>query len=428
MATWYEHEFAIDPSLPLEDATAALPGRWAVYLMCDANRNPVQLLAVRNLRASIRRRLSPDAPQTLTKRVDYRTLVRYVRYARVDSPIESDLAYLQAAKQAFASTYRQLFVQRQQSWWLHVDPEAAFPRWSRIEGPLAPPGRVFGPVQDKSQAQKLIETLEDAFDLCRYHTILSQAPAGTACAYKEMGKCPAPCDGSVSMQQYRSLVRWSADTLADPQTEIAQQADRMRQAAGDLRFELAGKIKQFIDQLSSLRKSEWRFVRPIEDFRYLSIQPGPRKGHAKLFSITPERIEPVACIIREPESLLLHCDAIRQLIRVGPESPACFSPPLEGGGRGRGGLPGGNASETQASPHPALPLKGGGNATLDSSAIERLGIAVRHLFWAKSGGVYLHGDDINERSLSQAYRQIARREVVTEESEDEGVITEMRSS
>ncbi len=385
MQPWYEHEFAIDPSLPLEDATAALPGRWAVYLMCDADRNPVQLLAVRNLRASVRRRLSPDAPETLTKRVDYRTLVRHIRYTRVDSPIESDLAYLQAAKQAFPSTYRQLFVQRQQSWWLHVDPEAAFPRWSRIEEPLAPTGRVFGPVQDKSQAQKLIDTIIDAFDLCRYHTILSQAPVGTACAYKEMGKCPAPCDGSVSMQQYRSLVRWSADTLADPHTEIAQQTERMRQAAGDLRFELAGKIKQFVDQLSSLRKAEWRFVRPIEDFRYLSIQPGPRKGHAKLFSITPERIEPAACVIREPEALL-HCDAIRQL--------------------------------TQPT----------GVSMLDSSAIERLGIAVRHLFWAKSGGVYLHGDDINERSLSQAYRQIARREVVTEETEDEGVITEMRSS
>lgn len=385
MHPWYEHEHTIDPQSSLEDATRALPGRWTVYLMCDADHNPVQLLSVRNLRASVRRRLSPDSPDTLTKRVNYRELVRYIRYTRVDSPIESDLVYLEAARQAFADTYRQLITQRQQAWWLHVDPEAAFPRWTKMDQPLAATGRVFGPVQDKSQAQKLIETLEDAFDLCRYHTILTQAPTGSACAYKQMCKCPAPCDGSVSMQQYRSLVRWSADTLADPQIEIRQQTDRMRQAAKELRFELAGKIKQFVEQLSSLRKTDWRFVKPIANFRYLSVQPGPRKGYAKLFAITPQRIAPLACAIGDPKELLLGCDAIQQLTQP-----------------------------TSAS-------------TLDTAAIERLMIAVRHLFWSKSGGLYLHGDDLSERTLSQAYKQIARREVASEETDDEGVVTEMRS-
>ena len=94
-------------------------------------------------------------------------------------------------------------------------------------------------------------SVEDAFDLCRYYNVLVEAPHGKACAYKEMGKCPAPCDGSISLEQYRRLVDWSLATLIDPAQMIRQQTQRMQLAASDLKFEAAAKIKAYIEQLSS---------------------------------------------------------------------------------------------------------------------------------------------------------------------------------
>ena len=139
------------------------------------------------------------------------------------------------------------------AWFVHVNPQTNFPRYIKTID-LSRAGVIAGPVADKHAAARLIALLEDAFDLCRYYQILVEAPHGRACAYKEMGKCPAPCDGSISMEQYHRMIQHSVDTLADPAPAVREQESRMRAAAADLHFESAAKIKAFADQLSQLGK------------------------------------------------------------------------------------------------------------------------------------------------------------------------------
>ena len=124
-----------------------------------------------------------------------------------------------------------------------------------------------------------------------------------------MGKCPAPCDGSISIEQYQRMIQWSADTLADPREMIRQQIQRMQEASAELRFETAAKIKSFIEQLSQLGKGPFRHARPLRDFAYVAIQPGPAARSAKLFLILPGLIEEIADLLNEPArpSEILHC-------------------------------------------------------------------------------------------------------------------------
>jgi excinuclease UvrABC nuclease subunit len=233
MHGWCDGTLDLDPTLPLDGATKPLPARWAVYLMLDDTGRPVQLLSVKNLRASVRRRLAENPDAGISKRIDYRSLVRSICWKRVDSAFESDLVYAQVAREIFPDSYHRVTHWRQ-PWMVNLDLSVPFPRWKITDNPAAP-GESFGPIAEKGQAQKLVETIEDLFDLCRYHHILQQSPNGLACPYKDMGKCPAPCDGSVSMQQYCQLLDWSLRTLRDPQPEIDQQADRMKAAAAELK-------------------------------------------------------------------------------------------------------------------------------------------------------------------------------------------------
>ncbi|MBC7782660.1 MAG: hypothetical protein H7144_02380 [Burkholderiales bacterium] len=380
MDRWLDHMVTLDPAAPMDAALRQLPPRWAVYLTADEHGTPVQLLAVKNLRASIKRRLGESA-EGAGRRVDYRAIVRQIHWKRVDSAFESDLTYLDTARIAFPANYRQI-VSARRAWFMEINPDAPFPRWMRTDEPS---GKcpTFGPMLEKSHAGKLVETIEDLFDLCRYHNVLVQSPGGSACAYKDMGKCPAPCDGSVSMQQYRSLIDWSIHTLADPEQEIAEQTDRMQSAAGDLRFELAQKIRQFAEGLDSLRKNEWRHVRPLADFRYLSVQPGPGKGLARLFAITPQEVRCIACLRGEERELILHCDDAQALMQA----------------------------------RPAI--------ALDPVSLDALGIVARHLLSPKSTGVFLHGNDLSDRAIVQAYRQIARQATPLVETDDEGVVAEL---
>src|SRR5687768_14876104 len=193
----------------------AVPGKWAVYMMCDGDDQPVQLLCVKNLRYSLERRLGVGEPDAgLSKRINYRELVRKVYWRRVDSSFEADAVYLEAARDVFPQTYRGMLGMRP-AWFVHVNPETKFPRYVKTNDPTRQTGFHFGPIEDKHAAQKLVHLVEDLFSLCRDYSILTQAPAGP-CPWKQMDKCVGPCDGSVSLEAYQQLVAFSTKALIDP--------------------------------------------------------------------------------------------------------------------------------------------------------------------------------------------------------------------
>src|SRR6267142_5331979 len=231
-----------DPNMDFEAFLKLAPAKWAVYLFADENDQLVQLLSVKNLRASLKRRLGGEETIGLTKRVNYREIVRRIYWRRVDSGFEADWIYLEAARQLFPRTYQGM-VGFKPAWFVQVDPTNNFPRYIKTIQPLGKHSVVVGPLEDKHAAARLIHLVEDSFDLCRYYNILVESPNAKACAYKEMGKCPAPCDGTISMEEYRQSVERSALTVINPADYIAEQDARMQKLAGELQFEQAGKVK-----------------------------------------------------------------------------------------------------------------------------------------------------------------------------------------
>ena len=305
----FDQQLDFDPEGDFEAFLRLAPAKWVVYLLCAADDRPVQLLCVKNLRYSLKRRLGTDGETAgLSKRVNYRELVRRVYWRRVDSAFEADWLYYEAARAVFPESYRGM-VGFRPAWFVHVDPDAKFPRYVKTIDLSPRPGVLIGPVEDKHAGARLVELMEDAFDLCRYHNILTQAPHGSACAYKEMGKCPAPCDGSLSMEQYRRVVEWSARVLVDPAEFLRGHTQRMQAAAAELKFETAAKIKAYIEQMSQLGKGPYRHLGLLRDFSYLSLQHGPRPqgGTAKVFLITPGQIEEILGLTGEPKPARRYC-------------------------------------------------------------------------------------------------------------------------
>ena len=56
----FDHSVDFEPAGDFEAFARTVPARWAVYLLSDAEGRPVQLLCVKNLRYSLRRRLGRD--------------------------------------------------------------------------------------------------------------------------------------------------------------------------------------------------------------------------------------------------------------------------------------------------------------------------------------------------------------------------------
>ena len=102
-----EQSISFDPSADdLQAFLKRVPAKWVVYLMTDADDRPVQLLCVKNLRYSLERRLGDGETVGLSKRVNYREIVRHIHWRRVYSAFEADVVYLEAARHFFPQTYR----------------------------------------------------------------------------------------------------------------------------------------------------------------------------------------------------------------------------------------------------------------------------------------------------------------------------------
>ncbi len=385
LSLWPSLDFS--PNGDFETFLKSVPARWVVYLLTDAADQPIQLLCVKNLRNSLKCRLGVDELIGLSRRVNYRELVGRIYWRPVDSAFEADWVYCETAREIFPKSYRGM-VGFRPAWFIHIDCDADFPRYTKTIDLSAARGLFLGPVRDQNIAARLMAILEDVFDLCRFHNILLDTPHAKACAYKEMGKCPAPCDGSISMGQYRQMIERSLAVLLDPEEFIREQTIQMQQAAGELRFETAAKIKACIGQVATLGKGPFQHVREREKLRFVSLQRGPREGTAKVFLITPGGIKEIAGWIGAPL-------AVAEILQVTDESAKSSGVPP-------------NEIRSRAT-----------RENSDAIEAERIGIVAHHLFLAKqTSGVFLPLDTLNDKTLAKGLSDLQKQKVKESDDED----------
>ncbi|MCZ6835202.1 MAG: hypothetical protein O7G85_05445 [Planctomycetota bacterium] len=291
-------ELSIPPAssdVPIE--YRSLPTKPGVFLFQDEDGHTLALAMTANLRRFIRSRLEPSPSETTpSRRINYRDLSRTVHATTVGSAFEADWVYLQLARRHLPTTYA-MMLDKWPCWFVHVDPDAKHPRWTKTSHPSLSSkngnGCLFGPLADKHAAAKYIETVEDAFDLCRYHHILLDSPHASACAYKEMGRCDAPCDGSITMEAYRALVRETAEFASTPIERWRHDIEsKMKEAGENLDYERATSLKNLLDRTTPVTKRDFAHVREIEAFRFLGVFPSEHPDRARLFLVMGGRIEP----------------------------------------------------------------------------------------------------------------------------------------
>ncbi len=315
----------IDPAAPdqLEARLAAVPDKPAVFLLATADDEPVLLASGLAVRSILRRRLSEpldearpgqapanetdrsqgepetvesqrpgiaipgrlpgDAGPARSRRADLRPIVRRLYLHPTCSPFETDLWYLWLARRLFPGRYRQM-VRRRHCWMVHGDPADRTPRLVVTDRFTPAGGRRIGPIGERRSAARLVETLTALFRLCHHFQSPRQSPAGRACEYREMGRCTGPCDGTISLDEYRGQVAAALDFAADAgRTWRAEQTARMHAAAKALDFERAGRIKQQLARSADLDRPPYAWLGDAEGMDLLIVQPGSRKAELRTF-------------------------------------------------------------------------------------------------------------------------------------------------
>ncbi len=279
------------------EGISTAPAKPAVYAFFSADGKPLLAAVTGNLRATLGRRLAPKVGLTPYRKastaadgvgaipaspapgalVDYSGIVKSISYLKVCSSFWGNWIYSLVVRKLFPRDHQQL-IGWKPAWFLSLQPDAPTPVFS-LSTKIAQNAQVYGPLAGRGCGQNLIQELTDLFDLCRYEEILRQSPNGRPCAYKEMGKCPAPCDGSVAMTDYRAQLRQAAGVLEqwdhpDRGGIVQELENAMRAAALRMDFRLAGKLRDKCDQLRGLYAAGADYLVPINRWGALVLAPG----------------------------------------------------------------------------------------------------------------------------------------------------------
>lgn len=267
----------------------ALPTHGGVYLIVDRQRRPVLLAHGENLRRVVVNRLAAPPPDRKSRRTNLAEIAGGVWWRETFSRFETAVVYWRIARLHDPHGYRQS-VGFGPAWFLRVHLTERLPRFTPAREIRDDGARYAGPFPSRRGADAWIHMLEDVFDLCRYYDILDQVPNGQACAYFEMGKCPAPCDGSIPMSTYAGMMTdaW-AFTVGDREPGLARLSSLMRSAAGHQEFEKAASIRQSIERAESLlARPDYRYVDDVSSCRWLIVQrAGPPRRSAANALIKP---------------------------------------------------------------------------------------------------------------------------------------------
>jgi DNA polymerase-3 subunit epsilon len=144
---------------------------------------------------------------------------------------------------------RSKFPERTQ--WIKITQEA-FPRLSVVRAVREDGATYFGPFHRRQAAEDVVLALYDGFPIRQCTPRLSATALVSACALAGMGRCAAPCDGTISRDDYSDIVERVRDALSsDARPALLGVRDRMTRLVGEQRFEEAATIRRRLETLTS---------------------------------------------------------------------------------------------------------------------------------------------------------------------------------
>ena len=119
--------------------------------------------------------------------------------------------------------------------------------------------RYFGPFTDTKSLRMTLRNLEWIFPV---RTCSRQIPADRikyqkACINYQLGKCPAPCIGAISQEEYMQIVKRQMRFLEGHHDEIIEEfKTEMNNLSEELKFEEAAKLRDRIQAIEHIQKRQ----------------------------------------------------------------------------------------------------------------------------------------------------------------------------
>ena len=238
----------------LRDKANSLPLAAGVYIMKNADGDIIYVGKSKKLKNRVSSYFTTQHTSPKTARMV--SLVRDFDYIVCDTEIEA-LALENTLIKKHSPRYNIKLKDAKSYPYIKVTQDE-FPKLSVTRDRKSDRSRYFGPYQGASQAHTALDAVVKIFGLA---TCKRQFPRDIGkerpCIYRDMGRCIAPCTGSVSSEEYRALVK-QAEWVLDGNIKGTLEAltRDMKEAAEDMRFERAAALRDAIRAIEGLREKQ----------------------------------------------------------------------------------------------------------------------------------------------------------------------------
>jgi excinuclease ABC subunit C len=150
-----------------------------------------------------------------------------------------------------------------------------FARLVFYRGPQQPNSRLFGPFASAHAVKEVLLHLQKVFKIrnCRDSFFANRS---RPCLQHQIGRCSAPCVALISREDYARDLEGAIGVLEGRNAEVIGALQRrMEAAAGELRFEDAGRLRDQLRELQEIRAQQIANVQRRSDTDVIAIAGEP---------------------------------------------------------------------------------------------------------------------------------------------------------
>lgn len=255
----------------LRDKASKLPRTPGVYIMLDKNGKVIYVGKSRSLKDRVSQyfHLSPDANLKT-----FRMVSQIDNFETVFCDTEIEALALENTKiKQYTPKYNILLKDSKSYPYIKVTMNEEYPRILQTRKRLPDGAKYFGPYSGMSVVYGVMGTLERALGIpmCKRQfprDIGKERP----CIYKQLGRCVAPCDNSISAEEYYKIMQCAVSILRGNTKEaISALTEQMYAHAENERFEDAARCRDGIEAMKRLGEGQKVVGAPDDEHDVIAV-------------------------------------------------------------------------------------------------------------------------------------------------------------
>lgn len=274
----------------IEEELKKLPGKPGVYLMHDKKDEIIYVGKAINLKNRVRQyfQTSRNKGAKIEQMV---THIRWFEYIVTDSELEALVLECNLIKE-HRPKYNTMLMDDKTYPYIRVTVQEAYPRILFSRSLKKDGAKYYGPYTSAGAVKDTIELLQKLYHIrtCNRNLPKDQGKE-RPCLNHHIDRCPAPCQGYISVEEYKKSVNRALKFLNGNYDEILAELEiRMQEASDNLEFEKAIEYRELLNSVKQVAQKQKITNSDLEDKDILAVAVDGNDAVVQVFFIRGGRL------------------------------------------------------------------------------------------------------------------------------------------